>query len=177
MALIDGADLDPWHSQPLWREKNENASSKFSPVRSYDRKRVAIYREAQERMAETVMKTVAQANGQTVLRNLKNKESRFATAAALQEHIAALITMQETLGALTGLPLELDERGGDKEFFCSLDRRDSDGHYEAGNLQVICRFANRWKGADEDAEFQSLRAEERRVGKECVSTCRSRGSP
>src|SRR3546814_9258390 len=37
MALIDGADLDPWPSQPLWRAKNENASSKFSPARSYDR--------------------------------------------------------------------------------------------------------------------------------------------
>src|SRR3546814_6495255 len=110
MALIDGADLDPWHSQPLWREKNENASSKFSPVRSYDRKRVAIYREAQVWMAETVMKTVAQANGQTVLRTLKNKEFRFATAAALEEHMAALITMQEGLCALTGLPLRSEEQ-------------------------------------------------------------------
>src|SRR3546814_14042549 len=27
------------------------------------------------------------------------------------------------------------------------------------------------------AEFCALRSEERRVGKECVSTCRSRGSP
>lgn len=38
----------------------------------------------------------------------------------------------------------------------SLDRIDSDGHYEAGNLQVVCRFINFWKGASDDEEFRRL---------------------
>jgi hypothetical protein len=38
----------------------------------------------------------------------------------------------------------------------SLDRIDSSGHYEAGNLQVVCRFINRWKGADQNVQFVRL---------------------
>src|SRR3546814_5944892 len=34
-----------------------------------------------------------------------------------------------------------------------------------------------WKGGDEEVEQYLYRSEERRVGKECVSTCRSRWSP
>ena len=40
----------------------------------------------------------------------------------------------------------------------SLDRIDSDGHYEIGNLQLVCRFANFWKGASENEEFRPLLA-------------------
>jgi len=52
--------------------------------------------------------------------------------------------------------LEMDEVHGDSELFCSLDRIDSDGHYEAGNLQVVCRFANRWKGSSDDDNFRRI---------------------
>lgn len=38
----------------------------------------------------------------------------------------------------------------------SLDRIDSNGHYEEGNLQVVCRFINRWKSDSDDAEFRRL---------------------
>jgi hypothetical protein len=40
----------------------------------------------------------------------------------------------------------------------SLDRINSDGHYERGNLQVVCQFVNFWKGATENEEFQRLLA-------------------
>jgi hypothetical protein len=39
---------------------------------------------------------------------------------------------------------------------CSLDRIDSDGHYEEENLQIVCRFINRWKSDSDDAEFRRL---------------------
>lgn len=64
--------------------------------------------------------------------------------------------MQEGYCALTGVKLDYDEDGGDPELYCSLDRIDSESHYEQGNLQVVCRFANRWKGADNDATFKRL---------------------
>lgn len=40
----------------------------------------------------------------------------------------------------------------------SLDRIDSDAHHEAGNLQVVARFVNRWKSDDSDKNFRRLLA-------------------
>src|SRR3546814_17089811 len=49
------------------------------------------------------------------------------------------------------------------------------------NLPQICSTADRLRrhaqAAPESFDASSLRSEERRVGKECVSTCRSRWSP
>ncbi|CAN7473880.1 hypothetical protein [Mesorhizobium caraganae] len=163
LALIEGSDLSPWHSLPLWRTKNENAKTQHNPVTSYDGKRIAAYREAAERMGQTVLKTVKTANGQTVLRFLKDKQFLFNDQASLERHIIDLINRQEGLCALTDLPLDFDERGGDKAFYCSLDRIDSAGHYELDNLQIVCRFANFWKAASDDSEFRRLIKEVRSV--------------
>jgi len=57
---------------------------------------------------------------------------------------------------LTHLPLALDGEREDSDLLCSLDRIDSDGHYETGNLQIVCRFVNRWKGSDNDEAFRRL---------------------
>jgi hypothetical protein len=54
------------------------------------------------------------------------------------------------------LRLEFYGEHDDIQLLCSLDRIDSAGHYEAGNLQVVCRFVNRWKGDEDDAEFRRL---------------------
>jgi hypothetical protein len=37
-----------------------------------------------------------------------------------------------------------------------LDRIDSSGHYEDGNLQVVCQFINFWKGDSENELFARL---------------------
>jgi hypothetical protein len=50
----------------------------------------------------------------------------------------------------------LDFVDGDRELRCSLDRIDSSKHYEQGNLQAVCKFANRWKGASENEDFKRL---------------------
>ncbi|WP_298963557.1 hypothetical protein [uncultured Roseibium sp.] len=44
--------------------------------------------------------------------------------------------------------------GSDDQLRPSLDRIDSNGHYELGNLQVVARFINKWKSDSEDAEFR-----------------------
>ena len=106
--------------------------------------------------SSVLQKTTQHANGQLQERNVKNKEFRFRNELELEQHIIDLIKMQDGMCALTDLPLEMDEVYGDKELFCSLDRIDSDGHYEAGNLQVVCRFANRWKSDSDDREFRRL---------------------
>jgi hypothetical protein len=87
---------------------------------------------------------------------VKRKDLLFPSAAALQDYIMELMGAQEYCCELTGLPLELDEVNGDSAMFASLDRIESCGHYEPGNLQVVCRFANFWKGASDDGEFRRL---------------------
>ena len=156
LALINGDDLKLWHDRQLWRDKNQKAYSQYSEVKSYSRRQMVAYRVAEERMADMALKTTLQSNGQEKTGKSKIKEFRFSSKTELERHIVALIELQDGLCALTDLPLEMDEKHGDKELFCSLDRIDSDGHYEAGNLQIVCRFANRWKGADDNAEFRRL---------------------
>lgn len=151
LALIDGKDLSHWHDRKQWRDKNEKASNHYSKIKNYSPKERAAYR-----MADTAYQTTQQANGQETSQMIKNKEFRFTSKIKLEKYILGLLEMQEGLCALTDLPLEMDETDGDKELICSLDRIDSDGHYEPGNLQVVCRFANRWKSADDNDEFRRL---------------------
>ena len=108
------------------------------------------------RMAQTARATGTYANGQEVSRRIKEKDFLFCHE---RELAALLVELREQQGgrcALTGLPIEVDDADGDPELAASLDRIDSDGHYEPGNLQVVCWFANRWKGTTKDGEFRRL---------------------
>lgn len=58
--------------------------------------------------------------------------------------------------ALTGIPFQFHGADADKNLLPSLDRIDSDGHYEAGNLQVVCQFINFWKGSGDKEDFRRL---------------------
>ncbi|MAD53155.1 MULTISPECIES: hypothetical protein [unclassified Idiomarina] len=157
IALIKGNDLSPWHGRELWRKKNGLAANEYSPVTSASNvQKIACRISIEQRMAHTALKTTQQANGQLQERSVKNKEFRFRNELELEQHIVDLIDLQDGVCVLTGLPLEMDEVHGDSELFCSLDRIDSDGHYEAGNLQVVCRFANRWKGSSDDDNFRRI---------------------
>ena len=103
----------------------------------------------------TAEQTANSANGQSVETTTKVKEFRFRRP-DLESYLASLLSDQESLCAISGLPLQFDGDHDDPEMLPSLDRIDSDGHYEKGNLQVVCRFINRWKGADDDAQFRRL---------------------
>ncbi len=106
-------------------------------------------------MAEQAKQTAAGSNGQVVERVLKNKEVRFSEP-ELKEYIRDLIAKQKSLCAITALPLQFHGEETDSEMLCSLDRIDSNGHYERGNLQVVCRFINRWKNDDDLENFRRL---------------------
>jgi hypothetical protein len=146
--LIEGADLSTWHSQSAWSSKFSSAKNKPGTVFSPRQKAIA-------RMAATALATAATSNGQEVIRTLKNKQVGFSKV-ELEGYLSALIDAQEGLCALTGIPLQFDGSQDDQELLCSLDRIDSNGHYENGNLQVVCRFANRWKNDGGDTEFKRL---------------------
>ena len=132
-------------------DKNEKARGKLGVVTIFNARQRAVVR-----MAMTVQDTVKAANGQQVQRTVKNKELKFPSMQELEHYLSQLLAMQEGLCAVTGLSLQYDGEHEDKEMLCSLDRIDSDGHYEVGNLQVVCRFVNRWKGDSNDESFRRL---------------------
>lgn len=148
VALVNGEDLGDWHVRGDWA--TVAAQSKSALAVSYSPKQIAIYR-----MAKTAMDTCAHANGQQIIKTVKNKDMRF-TQESLEKHVGGLVELQDGVCAITGLALQFDTNCYDDEMLCSLDRIDSDGHYEAGNLQVVCRFVNRWKRHGDDANFRRL---------------------
>ena len=106
-------------------------------------------------MRMSVENTVQNSNGQLVQRVMKNKELRM-TAQQLENLIRELLVQQDNRCALTGLSFQFLGQHDDKNLLPSLDRKDSNGHYELGNLQVVCQFINFWKGDADDEEFRRL---------------------
>lgn len=116
-------------------------------------------------MIAMTRRTAAQSNGQSVERVVKNKELRISDE-DLPALLDGLIEKQGGCCALTRLPLQYHGTQNDDQMLVSLDRKDSDGHYEADNVQVVCRFVNRWKSDMPDAEFRRLMAVVQTAGRE-----------
>tara|TARA_R110002124_G_scaffold75139_1_gene201601 strand:- start:2395 stop:3459 length:1065 start_codon:yes stop_codon:yes gene_type:complete len=111
--------------------------------------------DAATRMCQSILATVAGANGQVVEVARPLKELHIAED-ELPSIIAALIEAQGRRCALSGLNLEFDGRETSVDFLPSVDRIDSEGHYAKGNLQIVCRFINYWKSARDNQEFKAL---------------------
>lgn len=109
----------------------------------------AVWQMAEQ--AEQAEQTAKQSTGQTVKLTVKNKELRLSKE-ALIAHLNELLDETDHRCAITGLALQAT--GPDDQLRPSLDRIDSDGHYEVGNLQVVARFINFWKQATPDSEFR-----------------------
>lgn len=153
IRLID-AHTFCWVFSTLLKRKSEGSIAKAPGAR--DDGRILGGREKSIiEMRLSVENTVRNANGQSVQRILKNKELRM-TAAELEKLIASLLDLQGNCCALTGIPFEFVNPNANKNLLPSLDRIDSDGHYEAGNLQVVCQFINFWKSDSNDEEFRRL---------------------
>ena len=143
-----------WIFSTLLKQEAEGAITKAAAGR--DEGRILGGREKSIiAMRLSVENTVKNANGQIVQRILKNKELRM-TSAELEKLIASLLDLQDNRCALTGIPFHFLGPEADKNLLPSLDRIDSDGHYEAGNLQVVCQFINFWKGDSENEAFRRL---------------------
>lgn len=85
----------------------------------------------------------------------KEKIFKFESDAQFRTYVIGLLAQQSNRCAITNLPLLFGDCE-DEDCLASLDRIFSDGHYEAGNLQVVCRFVNRWKSDDDDGNFRRL---------------------
>ena len=111
----------------------------------FDRKKAIV------EMLKAVEKNVRDSNGQIVERTVKNKEQRM-TGAELEELLGSLLDRRRNRCALTGIPFD----NADQNLRPSVDRIDSDGHYEHDNVQIVCRFVNFWKSDRDNAEFKRL---------------------
>jgi hypothetical protein len=148
LALTDLAEelgVDLWTLDALWwvskleRQNNgEIKNARFKAVWS---------------MANQAEQTANQSYGQTVERTVKNKDLRLSKE-ALIAHLNQLLDETGDRCAITGLTLQFE--GADGQLRPSLDRIDSNGHYEVGNLQVVARFINFWKRDTVDTEFRRL---------------------
>jgi hypothetical protein len=106
-------------------------------------------------MRLSIETTVKNSNGQIVQHVVKNKETSM-TPRELEALIGSLLDIQENRCALTGIAFQFHGQGADRNLLPSADRIDSNGHYEAGNLQIVCQFINFWKGAANNDDFKRL---------------------
>ena len=106
-------------------------------------------------MCQSVENTIRNANGQVVARTVKSKELRM-TRTDLEELLRSLLDLQGNRCALTGIPFHFAGPNVDNQLRPSVDRIDSNGHYEDRNLQILCRFVNFWKGDSDNEEFKRL---------------------
>ncbi len=110
---------------------------------------------AVQRMMRTAQKTAIASLRERILRLFKPKPLDM-EAAELAQYIAELLVTQNGRCKLSGLFLQWDEMHTDAELLCSLDRIDSSKGYVRGNLQIVCRFINRWKGSSDNDNFLRL---------------------
>jgi hypothetical protein len=106
-------------------------------------------------MRYSVENTARNANGQTVLCTVKNKELRM-NSLELEKLLGSLLDIQGNRCALTGIPFQFHDPGSDKNLRPSVDPINSSGHYEDGNLQIVCQFINFWKSDTDNEEFKRL---------------------
>jgi hypothetical protein len=105
----------------------------------------------------SIVQTAQRSRGQLVEQTtrLKIKNLGF-DEYALEQHIRELMKLQEDRCALTGIPFHFKDDHADSNFLPSPDRIDSNGHYEPGNIQIVCRFINFWKADTANDEFLAL---------------------
>jgi hypothetical protein len=105
----------------------------------------------------SITQTAMQARGQTVQRTTQIKLKNLdLNEYELEKHIRDLMKLQEDRCALTGGPFQFKDADTDPNLLPSPDRIDSGGHYEIGNIQIVCQFVNYWKRATPNDEFIRL---------------------
>ena len=162
-ALILDEDTATWERDPEWAAKA--SASDWKPK---DRGRILLevrrklqtplvleiadfFEDEVKRMADTALQTAANANGQTVLRVVKEKHCPLSRA-ELEAEIHRLLKAADFRCALTGYVFRAGNTN--PHLRPSLDRIDSGKHYEYGNLQVVTRAANFYKSASDAGDWQ-----------------------
>lgn len=143
LGLAKQYSIDTWTLDALWWAEKAERYESGHYKNAWD---IAIWS-----MVDQAEQTTKNSNGQLVERTIKNKNLRF-DKENLIKYLKKLLEESHYRCAITGL--ELQPKGPDPQLMPSLDRIDSNGHYEADNLQVVARFINFWKRDTPDAEFR-----------------------
>lgn len=150
-TLLDGGDLSAWHARPDWKAKQGEDKGKYLAVQA------SLLENGLTQLMLSIQGTVAVANGQIIDKKVKDKKLVGCTPEEMKQHLKALWDHQKGKCALTGIDMHLPGQPGlDKDLMISPDRIDSSGHYSQDNVQLVCRFANYWKLASDDARFKEL---------------------
>lgn len=146
LALVEGRELSPWHSRTDWK-KAAQAPGRAAVAYGDARKKTIIT------MRHNAISAVF-ASGTVSLSTAKEKGFGFVDEAAMDAFLGQLMEGND-ICALTGLTMSL-HGGGEPDFWFSLDRIDSSAGYHPDNLQLVCRFVNKWKGASDNGRFRAL---------------------
>lgn len=161
-ALILDESTDIWTSRPDWQNEAKTRGwhqKQTNFIREQNRKKlvtpqveqiVVDFEDDIRRMADTALKTVAYANGQSVITTLKVKDTDM-TREELLEEIGHLFREQDHRCKLTNY--DFNKPSGNKHLLPSLDRIDSTKGYVRGNLQIVTRAANFYKSASDEADW------------------------
>lgn len=161
-ALLVDAPTDAWTSRPEWaaaaRKDGWHPKRLETLIREKREQRISPqviqvvndFEDDVRRMAQTALQTVEYANGQTVIRIVKPKDTDL-TREELEEEIARLFKSNGYRCALTDY--DFNKPTDNKHLRPSLDRIDSALGYVYGNLQVVTRAANFFKSASDAADW------------------------
>ncbi|TLX17184.1 hypothetical protein [Rhizobium sp. MHM7A] len=151
MTLLEGGDLSTWHNRPDWKAKQGEDKGKYLAVQA------SLLENGLTQLMLSIEGTVAFANGQIIDKKVKDKQLVGCTPQEMKQHLKALWDQQDGKCALTGIEMHLPGQPDlDKDLMISPDRIDSSGHYSLENVQLVCRFANFWKLASDNARFKEL---------------------
>jgi hypothetical protein len=146
LSILDGSPLQELHSRAEWVA----VLGAKNTVKIFSKLERTIYDAVLQ-----IGKTIIRADGR-IIESIAKIKNLLVSEEVMREFLTKLYRDQSGLCALTGIPMLLNDDDGPRDLRLSVDRIDSNGHYEPKNVQLVCRFANFWKSNGNNSRFKEL---------------------